>query len=98
MRKAILVLCLVGLLVVPAMAEVTGAGYIDYGFTRGMDDPATTLTRSYTRFDLKAKVDPCEETGKEHLRFPIVESDIVFGYHLVQERDSWRIPPCCAKP
>jgi hypothetical protein len=51
-----------GLLVAPAMAETTVAGYIDYGFTRGMDDPATTKTRSYTRFDLKGKVDDFNST------------------------------------
>jgi hypothetical protein len=54
MRKAIIALFLLGILVIPAMAEMTAIqGYIDYGFIYNGTD---NRTRTYARFDLNAKV------------------------------------------
>jgi hypothetical protein len=60
MRKAIIALFLLGILVIPAMAEVTAIqGYIDYGFVMN----GTQVTnRTYARFDLNAKVDDFNNT------------------------------------
>jgi hypothetical protein len=61
MRKAIIALFLLGIMVIPAMADVVTQGYIDYGFIYN-GDSAQTATRTYARFDLNATVGDFNKT------------------------------------